>query len=71
MRKPQTLEIHAKDVCLHVYNDPWESAPEHINVDINATFYNDSNKEPKRLRKIAKWLLKAADYMDYKAKLKE
>jgi len=71
MKKPKTLEIYSNDVCLSVHEDKFSETPEHVNVDINTTFYNDRASEPKRMRQIAKWLLKSADYLDHKAKLKK
>lgn len=68
-KKPKTLEIDANDVCLQIYEEKFREHPDHINVDINTTFYNDRKSEIKKIRKIAKWLNEAADYMDFKARL--
>lgn len=67
MKKPNELTIESKDTVLSVYEDRFEEKPDHVNVDINCTFYNDSFKDTREMRKISAWLKKAADYMDFKS----
>lgn len=70
MKKPETLEIQSADAVLCYYKSFDYDFADHVNFDVNTTFYSDIKGDSKNMRRIAKWLLKAADYLDFRAGVK-